>query len=119
MFRTEAQQAAVCETLCRLVRLPGLWTTGGHRLPGPTDRAIALLKQRGGTMSHGEWLMVAAAWDTWNGRGGLKLADALATLDGNNLRALGSMLVAIAEDADAVDRWLAHWTPSGPAPTAP
>jgi hypothetical protein len=113
MFRTEAQQAAVCERLCAIVRLPGLWTTGPGRLPGPTDRAIEWLKGkgRGGTMSHGERLMFKAAWDVWNGRGRLRLDEALATLDGTNLTALGELLVALGSPrgALAIDEWLKRY----------
>lgn len=113
MFRTERQQAAVSEALCRCVRLAGMWTPDG-----PTKRALSFLERRG-ALSHGEQLMLQASFDVWNGRGHMDLGEALGTLDGRNLRALGSLLIAIAAGADAVDRWLAEWTPSGPAPTAP
>ena len=40
------------------------------------------------SLSRGEYILVQAALDFWNGEGGLKLGDVLDTLDDENLLAL-------------------------------
>lgn len=57
-------------------------------------------------MAPGEWLMIRAAWDVWNGRGRMRLGEALQTLDGRNLHALGALLAALADGVVAIDAWL-------------
>ncbi len=60
----------------------------------PEMRACArvlLLEARG--FSSGEYLLIKAALDLWNGEGGLRLKDALDILDDENLLALVSSLL--------------------------
>lgn len=106
MFSTERQQAMVCDTLCRVVGLRGrMWTPDG-----PTELACAAMKRLPG-WSHGEVLMFKAAHDVWNGGGQMKLGEALGTLDGKNLQALGTLLVALGDmrGSIAIDEWLKRW----------
>lgn len=106
VFRDDRQLASVCQALCGLVRLPTLWTA-----TGPTDRAEELLKQGGGTLSHGEKVMLFIAWALWNGQGGLTFGEAIKTLDGGNLKAVGELLVALGEGSSAIDGWLEEYGP--------
>lgn len=58
-------------------------------------------------LSSGERVMALAAMAVWNEAGGLKLSEALHSLDGENLELLGSLLVAMADGSSlAVERWL-------------
>jgi hypothetical protein len=101
MFANECQQARVCEALCRAVRLRGMWTD-----EGPSEVAVSLLKRNGGPLSAGERIMLLTAWNIWNGRGEVNLGDAVHRLDNDNLRALGSLMIAIATEPGGVNEWL-------------
>lgn len=104
MFTSDTQKCAVIRALLKQVRLDYLWT-----LEGPTDAAIKLLEARGGPLSHGEQLMLLAAFDVWNGDGRATLGELLSVLDNQNLANLGTLLVALASPnaGRAVDAWLA------------
>jgi hypothetical protein len=101
MFRDDRQTARVCRVLLGGVRLARLWTDAG-----PTDEALELLKAGGGPLSSGEALVIRVAFDFWNGQGEASLARLLEVLDPGRLEALGSLLVALARGAGAVDAWL-------------
>jgi hypothetical protein len=119
-FRDDRQGAAACRVL--LDRIPGtrgLWTDSG-----PTPGAVELMKNDGGPLSSGERVMLLAAFALWNGDGQLSVDDLL-RLDGENLQAVGSLLVAMGtpmQPLDAygvpvgapravhpIDEWLAVW----------
>lgn len=101
-MRDDRQLALVCKALLERVRLGDLWAADG-----PTATAVGILERGGGPMSSGEVLMLRLAFDLWNGEGHLELGRALQVLDGGNLRALGSLLLVLAEgDNDAIDVWL-------------
>jgi hypothetical protein len=102
MFRTEAQRACVCTALCDVARLDEMWTVSG-----PTERAIALLESDGGPLSSGERIVLLSAWQLWSGEGKVTLGDVAYRLDGRNLRAIGTLLVAVAGGGAAIDAWLA------------
>ena len=102
MFRSDAQLAWVCRSLCDVVGLAGMWTPAG-----PTEEAIALLGSDGGPLSSGERIVLLSAWSVWNGDGKVTLGDIVHRLDGKNLRAIGTLLVAVASGAHTIDEWLA------------
>ena len=106
MFRNDAQKCLAIRALLG-PHLDYLWTT-----EGPTPTAITLLERRGGPMSHGEQLMLFCAFDIWNGDGKALLGSLIAVLDGDNLRRLGTLLVAMSGlYADrAIDRWIEEHT---------
>jgi hypothetical protein len=58
--------------------------------------------------SSGERLMCLVAWSFWNGRGEVALRDvAMGSLDGENLRMIGTLITAIGEGSPAtIDAWL-------------
>jgi hypothetical protein len=103
LFRDDRQTAAAVRVLLRAVRLDHLWTEAG-----PTDEALALLDARGGAMSHGEALVLLAAFDFWNGQGKALLAELLAVLDADRTRLVAMLMIAAADGPAAVDRWLAE-----------
>ena len=104
MFRDDEQKCTAIKALLRPVHLGHLWTDSG-----PTDHGIELFRDRGGPLSHGQKLMLLAAYDIWNGRGEVTLGDLLSVLDGTNLEALGSLMVALSsmDGQTAVDHWIA------------
>jgi hypothetical protein len=75
---------------------------------GPTERAIALLESDGGPLSSGERIVLLSAWQIWSGEGKVTLGDVTYRLDGRNLRAIGTLLVAVAGGGAAIDVWLAR-----------
>jgi hypothetical protein len=101
VFRSEAQLARACQALCEGVRLEGMWTDAG-----PSETAIALMEADGGPLSSGERIVLLAAWAVWNGHDGARFADVIYRLDGRNLVALGTLLVAMAGGGAAIDAWL-------------
>lgn len=101
MFRSEAQLALACRALCERVRLDGMWTEAG-----PTETAIALLEANGGPLSSGERIVLLSAWAVWNGHEGARLADVLYRLDGRNLHALGTLMLAVAHSEHEIDEWI-------------
>jgi len=98
MFRGDEQAARACAALCdALPRLRGLWA------PRPTIDPGEL-----GPCSSGEHAVWAAGPSLWNGaRLGADLAE-LQRLDADNMRRVGSLLVAVADGPAAVERWLAE-----------
>lgn len=48
-------------------------------------------------LSRGEYILIQAALDFWNGQGGLRLGDALAALDDENILALVKAMLALRE----------------------
>lgn len=73
----------------------GLWTKSG-----PTALAIDYVR-RGSPLSHGEQVILRAAFDLWNGSGGCKVADLLEVLDERNLRAVAAAILARDGEAPA------------------
>jgi hypothetical protein len=74
---------------------------------GPTPEAIALLEARGGPLSSGERVVLFAAWAFWNGADNATLADVIYRLDDTNLRAIATLMLALAQGAHAIDQWIA------------
>jgi hypothetical protein len=103
MFRDDRQTAAAVQVLLRSVRLEHLWTPAG-----PTEDAVKLLAERGGPMSHGEALMLLAAFDFWNGEGRAELSELLSVLDAERVVLVASLMIAAAEGPGSVDSWLAR-----------
>jgi hypothetical protein len=98
--------AAVCQALgARADKRVSWWT-----VDGPTNAALRVLE---GTArrSRGECLMVLVAWGVWNGRGtDASVGDLLTVLDGENLRCVGSLLVALGSGSPSeLNGWLAHY----------
>lgn len=110
MFRDDRQICDAIQVLLGSVRLQHLWTD-----TGPTERALELLAARGDALSHGEALLVLAAFDFWNGHGKVELGEILAVLDGDRTEFLASLMLASSGGAVAVDRWLAEHRRGSPA----
>lgn len=49
------------------------------------------------SLSRGEYILVQAALDFWNGQGGLRLGDALSALDDENILALVKAILVLRE----------------------
>ena len=74
---------------------------------GPTREATDTLGDRG-TLSSGQYLMLQAAFDVWNGRGGMPLGRALNVLDDRNLQAFATLLVAITMGSVDIELWISR-----------
>lgn len=103
-MRDDRQTALVCRALCSRVGLHDAWT-----IDGPSPAALAVLEGRS-PLSSGQQVVVLVGFALWNGEGGLTLVRLLDVLDGDNLRALADLLVAL-HNADAVDAWLHQYGP--------
>jgi hypothetical protein len=105
MFKSDAQ---ACEAIRKLLDesglppLRGLWTDNG-----PTNAAVSLIEGGGGAMSSGELAMLRAAFDFWNGRGGLKLDTLIDVLDAKRAEAVCTLALALIRGSHAVDQWIA------------
>jgi hypothetical protein len=105
MFKSDAQACQAIKKLLDESGLPalrGLWTDAG-----PTDAAVSLIDRGGGPMSSGEVAMLRAAFDFWNGRGGLKLDTIIDVLDVSRAEAVCSLALALKRGSHAVDEWIA------------
>jgi hypothetical protein len=99
MMRNDAQLNAVCTAVCRRMGKPSLW-----RSSGPTELAFSWVEAS--PLSSGERVLLLLAFAIYNGSGGLSVGSLLATLSGNQLAFVGSLLVAIGNGAAGVDEWL-------------
>jgi hypothetical protein len=79
-----------------------LWTP-----TGPTTEAIEILDAQGGPLSSGERVVLFAAWAFWNGATDATLADVIYRLDDTNLRAIATLMLALAQGGHAIDKWIA------------
>lgn len=99
MFRTEAQRAAVCETLCAWMGKGTMWTAED---PTPLARA----NRTRCAWSSGERLMLKLAWSFWNDSNkGPRVEELLHGLDPKRLTLVGTLLVAMGAP-DGVAIWL-------------
>jgi len=103
MFASELQRARVCRAIARLRAYgrPDLWTEDG-----PTERAVELLEQNGGTLSRGERVLLLLAWEMWDGsRSAARVSvGELVDLDDECLGIVGALFSAMAQRS--VDQWL-------------
>jgi hypothetical protein len=103
VFSSRQQLARVCEVLTRGCGGPGerLWIADG-----PTPRARELHEQPPSGMTGGQRVLLQLAFCLWEGGKGPPLGSALSLLGGAHLRLVGGLLVALSEDASAIDRWV-------------
>jgi hypothetical protein len=74
---------------------------------GPTAEAIEILDAHGGPLSSGERVVLFASWAFWNGAVNATLADVIYRLDATNLRAIATLMLALAQGGHAIDQWIA------------
>ena len=104
MIRDTAQRCAICQRLLQLGGLDAemLWTD-----EGPTEEASALVFAPV-NLDGSQIVLLRLAWDVWSGSGGCRVVDLLHHL-GKNMRAVGELVTALADDAGALDAWLKEW----------
>jgi hypothetical protein len=115
-FRDEAQRAEVCRALCELAELPGYWSS----VVGPRPPALEFKEfgRQGRTV--GQALVLGFAWQLWEQdaepeagpvepEAAASLARAADVLEAALLRALGLLLVALAEGPQGLDAWLTRY----------
>jgi hypothetical protein len=100
MFRSNRQMADACRVLLAPIGLAHLWR--GDR---PHNELFEVLQQR--LKSSGELALVAMTLDIFNGQGKATVGDLVHRLDSDHIRRVGTLLVAIADGPEAVDRWIA------------
>lgn len=107
-FRSTKQQGEVCAVLTARLRGGPYWAHEGDEVLRPTKAACSKRL----SLSHGELIMLRVAWAVWNGDLRVKLGEMLNTLDGRNLRMVGSLLVALGSEQGGrtIDVWLREWT---------
>lgn len=96
------QARAVVMVFLMSVHLEHLWRTR------PTAEALKLLAANGGYLSSGEFLILQIAFEIWDGRGHVHLADIMTMLDPKRLRLLSSYLGALCYGGPGVEAWLAE-----------
>lgn len=101
MVRDTAQRCAICR---RLIQLAGLDAESLWTREGPTEKASALIFSPA-KLDGPQAVLVRLAWDVWSGSGGCRVVDLLHHL-GDNARAVGELVLALADGGDAIDRWL-------------
>jgi hypothetical protein len=107
MFRDDKQRALACAILCNRVRPDKGPLFQVEPYPEPTPLALQIFDGVEGA-STSERLMVRAAFDFWNGSGDVTVGEALAVLDGDHIRRLTELMVAVVSSS-AIDAWCAKW----------
>jgi hypothetical protein len=73
---------------------------------GPTPQALAFVRAGGGPLAGGERILLLAAFELWNGRGGISLAEVVEQLELKPAERLCSLVLAIKRGAKAIDDWI-------------
>jgi hypothetical protein len=102
-WRDQHQRARVCQVLCDMAGLPGVW-----RSSGPSSAAISMLDQDGQGLEAGPRCLVLAAWAIWNGSGRMRFAELLPALSENELQSVGGLLLEIPNGPEAIDAWISE-----------
>lgn len=89
-----------CMALCQRVGLEDYWTA-----EGPTQQAVDVVRTNRALPDWQE-VVLKSAWGIWNHSGTVPVGRTLRRIGPEGLRQLGSLLVALADGAPAVDRWL-------------
>ncbi len=97
MWQSDEQACKTIRAMLKSARLDRMWTD-----EGPTEEAVDLLEARGGPLSHGEAVMLRAAFALWNGKGDLTLDELLTTLDPENMRAVLRAVLVLRHDVGKV-----------------
>lgn len=108
MWRNDAQACRAIRVLLGTLfdqKRVNLW----WRDDGPTKTAVKLYERKGGSLSHGESILFMAAFDLWNGEGGVRLSDVLHVLDTRRTEALCSLIVAHHRGSLAIEGWLREY----------
>lgn len=102
MFRGRAQIAEVCRVLTKDIASQELWAR-----TGPTAEARRLFEDPTGAMRGTPRTMLHIAFWLWGeGERGPNFGSAVELLDRKHLHRVGSLLTAMADGADAIDRWI-------------
>lgn len=105
-FASDRQLAAVCQALVEPLGKGTLWRDGEM-----TSLGAQWLKRMPG-FSHGEAVLIRFAFVLWNDSNkGPKVAELLHVLDGNHLRRIATLMLAMAAGRpEAIERWLDQQT---------
>ncbi len=100
MFSNRGQVAQVCRVLTASIASEPLFTQ-----TGPSPRANELRDGALGLTGGDRALLDLAFW-LWEGGQGPRLAAVVELVDRPQLRLVGTLFVALADGASAIDRWL-------------
>jgi hypothetical protein len=104
-FRDTNQRVLVCRTLFDLMGLGDtLWCP-----EGPTQNLEKWLTNYGGSLSVSQAGLYEVALGIWNGSGGMPFNEMLRRFEDEHLKAIGSLLIALATGPEDVDQWITVW----------
>lgn len=101
MFSNRVQVAQVCRVLTRGIAREPLFSA-----QGPTDAGLSLRSDAAASLHGGDRALLELAFWFWEGGQSPRVASLLELVDRTRLRTLGSLLIALADGADAIERWL-------------
>jgi hypothetical protein len=101
MFSNRVQVAQVCRVLTRGIAREALFDR-----QGPTDAGRALFADAGHELRGGDRALLELAFWFWEGGQSPRIASLLELVDRSRLRTLGTLLLALADGADAIERWV-------------
>jgi hypothetical protein len=104
MWNTETERAQAILLLLRAGQLGHLWTTNG-----PTDGAVELLEGGRRALSRSQAVLLRVAFDLWNGCGKAHFADVVELLDGQMLRNVLTLCLAVSAGGSAIPSWMASF----------
>jgi hypothetical protein len=116
-FKNERQRAAVCRAVLHWRGIERYWKGGASISPGPTEegcRELRAVKERTSSLSHGEGILLAVAFDVWNGVGQCTLWNMSVWLSEDQLHAVGELLIAMSarDKGEKIGAWIAVWGPA-------
>ena len=101
MFSNRVQVAQVCRVLTRGIAREPLFSA-----QGPTDAGLSLRVDAASNLQGGDRALLELAFWFWEGGQSPRVASLLELVDRTRLRTLGSLLIALADGADAIERWV-------------
>lgn len=109
MFSNRVQVAQVCRVLTA-----GIGSRAFFTQKGPTEAAQAA--KASSSLAGGDRALLELAFWLWDGGKSPRLSQLVELLDRTRLRLVGSLLIALADGAQAIERWIkANGGPVGDA----
>ncbi len=105
-FRDTKQRVLVCRTLFDFMGLgDALWCP-----EGPTENLAKWFKKFGGGLSASQAGIYDLAVGIWNSTSFMPFSEIMRSFEDEHLKAVGSLLIALATGPDDIDQWITVWS---------
>jgi len=105
-FKDTAQRTLVCKTLFDIIGLgDALWGQAG-----PQENLEKWLRAYGGSLSSSQTALFDVALGIWNDYGQMPFCELLKRFEEEHLKAVGSLMIALAAGPESIDKWITVWS---------